>query len=97
MAFKKSTIQSGYTFEYWSIISLQSRKIENTSRVTIAVYKNNETRKSNIGSYVKAVTVDIPYAYSIEDAYKKLKESHTPIDVGDSETPTAFFADAVDC
>lgn len=59
MALKKQTIIKGFTAEYWKITQIISDHIRKECFVTLALYKDRETRFGDILAIIDSKQVDI--------------------------------------
>ena len=98
MALEKNYTSKGFTSNYWMVGSFSPNKINNTTSVTLFLYKDKETRTANATNYFKTITLRLSdYLTVVSDIYDALKETNTSFDeINDQEEAVPFFSDASD-
>lgn len=106
MALQKTKQIKGYDANYWRIIQLNSNFERSDAVITLALYKDRETRITDPGAILETITFDLSEDFA-NDVYDgevdkvrsiKLKEAYKVLKIKSQEEDSemAFFADAVE-
>lgn len=104
MALNKTKNVNGFDCGYWKIVNQRVSYVRQTTRIDIALYKDEATRNADVNSHVLVESITKPSVIQHrDDAYTAIKESQpaTEADVfqglaEEEGEEMNWFADAVD-
>lgn len=94
MALKLLEIYKGIEANYWKITNIQCLPVENITYVTLALYKDFQSRVTGVENYLKTETMNLEGVdYTREVAYEMIKQSK--IDESGIEVNKFFYSENV--
>lgn len=95
MAFIKRQPHKGFLPEYWNITTLQDNKADGTTRATVSLYKDEQTRHDEPGATLDTLTFTIQGTDHTRAAIYPILKTINPD--GQPQEAPYYFEDATDC